>query len=105
MNLSATPNGYITLEAVGQRARRYVLGLPWRMLAFSQGMAVLWWLVALFISQLHILPIWIDQQIHLTYAASQFLTPYQLPGYVYPPWAVVFLLPFNGMTLPLSTLI
>lgn len=69
-------------------------------------MAIIWWLVTLWIRELSILNVWTDQIDKFTTASSSFFTPYQnMSGFFSPPWAVIPLAPFEWVPLPIATLI
>lgn len=73
---------------------------------FSQGLALLLWLVALYVRDLNIIPVWYDQENHLSNGITKhFFDPYVIRDYVYVPWLTVILLPFGLIPLSLSVLI
>ncbi|MDQ7027028.1 MAG: hypothetical protein Q9P01_09470 [Anaerolineae bacterium] len=75
-------------------------------LTLSLIMAVIWWIAAMLIRQLDVLHVWTDQQDKFTLAASNFFDPYRgMSGFFSPPWAVIPLVPFEFMPLPLATLL
>ena len=75
-------------------------------LGLSLTMALVWWGVSMFIRQLDVLHVWTDQQDKFVLAASNFFDPYAgMSGFFSPPWAVIPLVPFEFMPLPLATLI
>lgn len=76
----------------------------WLALALSQLLAVWWWGWAGRLRATGWIPVWYDQGATFTQVAAHLGNPYQLPGYINPPWAVVYLLPFNFLPLPLAVL-
>lgn len=76
----------------------------WRTLAFSQGMALVWWLLVLEIRARDIIPIWFDQQ-HIFLRSAEFVqTPFAVAGFVNPPWLAVVMIPFATLPLPVAVL-
>lgn len=75
-------------------------------LTISLLMALIWWIAVMLLRQLDVLHVWTDQQDKFTRAASNFFDPYRgMSGFFSPPWAVIPLVPFEFMPLPLATLI
>lgn len=71
-------------------------------LAFSQVMALIWWLVALYFRSLDIITVWRDQIVTFT-APNPIASPYGLVSFIYPPWAAIFFAPLSWF--PLTTAI
>lgn len=75
-----------------------------RALLFSQVMALIWWLAAAWIKTYDVIPVWYDQE-NIWLRSAQFTAdPYQVRGYVNPPWASVIMLPFALLPVPLAVL-
>ena len=75
-------------------------------LAIALTMAIVWWIATLLIHQTGMLHVWTDQQDKFTRAASNFFDPYTgMSGFFSPPWAVIPLVPFEWMPLPVATLV
>ncbi len=74
-------------------------------LLLSQVLAIVFWLVALYVRGLNIIPIWYDQRANFVNVAGSFFDPYQLPGFVSPAWVTVFLVPFGVVGLPIAALL
>jgi hypothetical protein len=65
--------------------------------------ALLWWGVALAVTAAGIpLLVWDDQ--FSTFVAGDWRDPYATPGLVNPPWALLLLLPFRVLPLPVAVL-
>lgn len=79
-------------------------GLP-RLLVFSQIMAVLWWLAAIWARSLDAIPVWQDQETVFTQVGRHLLNPYAVNEFVNPPWAALPLTPFAYMPLSLAVLL
>ena len=71
-------------------------------LALSQILALIWWLVALYMRSLDIIPVWRDQIVTFT-APNPIDSPYGLVSFIYPPWAAILFAPLSW--LPLTTAI
>jgi len=68
-------------------------------------LSIMWWGVALLLRNLDLgIVIWHDQQWLHTPAGMSVSDPYQIPGYVYPPWAALLLVPLQLLPLPLTVL-
>lgn len=76
-----------------------------RALLFSQLMALVWWLAALGVNGLGLAFVWTDQGGIFMPAAQQFGAPYQVHGFINPPYTALLLLPFSLLPLPLSILL
>jgi hypothetical protein len=78
-----------------------------RSLITAQVLAVVWWLAAVLIRPLNLIPIWYDQEATFTQAAANVLNPYALPRFMYPPWTAIPLIPFGvpPLSLHLSVLL
>src|SRR5688500_17498725 len=75
-------------------------------LAITLTMAFAWWIATMLIRQTGMLHVWTDQQDKFVLAASHFLDPYSgMSGFFPPPWAVIPLVPFEFIPLPLATLV
>jgi hypothetical protein len=76
-----------------------------RALLISQGLALLWWLVALWFQSNSPTPIWYDQQTTFLSAAGNIVDPYVGKAFVVPPWAALLLVPFSVFPLPAAVLL
>ena len=74
-------------------------------LVISQGLAIVWWAVALWFRSLSLIPVWYDQQTTFTQTGAHLLDPYLVRGFVYPPWTAILLAPFGLLPLLLATLL
>lgn len=73
-------------------------------LVISQGLAIVWWAAALWLRSLNLIPVWHDQSTTFTQVNAHLFDPYQVRGFVYPPWTGFLLIPFGLLPLPLATL-
>ncbi len=73
-------------------------------LVFAQIMALIWWLVALWLRGLGIV-MWFDQMTVFRPAAQNALHPYTVPRFFNTPWVAPILAPFSWLPLELSTLL
>lgn len=85
--------------------------LRWRLtrierkaLLLALGMALVWWLVALWVRGTETVPVWYDQEHIFLRSAQVFFDPYQVGNFFNPPWAVIALLPFSLLPLPVAVL-
>ncbi len=67
--------------------------------------AVVWWLLALSQRNGTRFLVWDDQTSTFLSALSYLRTPYESAGFFNPPWAMVFLIPFDPMPVELATLV
>jgi hypothetical protein len=70
----------------------------------SQGFALLWWLVTLWLRGQEVI-VWNDQVISFRAALAQFGDPFAVPTYVNPPWVLILFAPFALPPLEISTLV
>lgn len=70
-----------------------------RALAVSQGLAVLFWFVALMLHSSGTIPVWWDLQHHFINAWPNIGDPYTLTGWVYVPYAALILIPLTLLSL------
>jgi hypothetical protein len=70
----------------------------------SQGFALLWWLVTLWLRSQEVI-VWNDQVISFRAAVAQFSDPFAVPTYVNPPWVLILFAPFSLPPLAISALI
>jgi hypothetical protein len=76
-----------------------------RALILAQVMAVAWWLVALWLRPQEIIPIWYDQE-HIFLRSAAFISdPYEVYGFINPPWTAVVMLPLSWLPVPLAILL
>jgi hypothetical protein len=75
-----------------------------RALLISQALALVWWLVAMWLRGHTSVPVWYDQQVTFTQVPLRLANPYEI-YFVNPPWTAVLLIPFGLMPLPLSVLV
>jgi hypothetical protein len=74
-------------------------------LALALVLAAIAWLAAYALRTNGGFLVWDDQQATFTNAAHYLGDPYALPGLKNPPWALLPLIPFSFLSLPLATLI
>jgi hypothetical protein len=84
--------------------RRLGSGEFGRALLVSQALALGWWLVAVWLRGLNLVPVWYDQQTTFTQMNQHLANPYEI-NFPNPPWTVVLLIPFGLLPLPLSLLV
>ncbi len=97
-SLTATPH---TLRERLRTAPRELLTLMGIAIVF----AVVWWLLALSQRNGTRFLVWDDQTSTFLSALSYLRTPYESAGFFNPPWAMVFLIPFDPMPVELATLV
>jgi hypothetical protein len=73
-------------------------------LIISQGLALFWWLVALWFRGTNLIPVWYDQRVTFTQVPLHLVNPYAI-YFVNPPWAALFLLPFALLPLDIAVLL
>lgn len=73
-------------------------------LVVSQVLALFWWLAALQIRSLDIVPVWRDQIVTFT-APNSIASPYGLVSFIYPPWAAILFAPLSWLPLTTSVLV
>ncbi len=96
---------YSLLAASLSSLRRFFQGDLGRALLLSQGIALIWWLAALWARGGGLpIPVWYDQQRTFSPALSHLADPYTIPGFVCPPWTAPLLAPFSLLPLPLAAL-
>lgn len=78
----------------------------WRIILVSQGFAVAYWLLALALRSMDIIPIWYDQSLTFT-QSYPLLSPYgfETSRFIYPPWAAVVFTIFSHMPFIVATLV
>jgi len=95
----------LPLTASLSSPRRFFQGDLGRALLLSQGIALIWWLVALWARGGGLpIPVWYDQQRTFSPALSHLADPYAIPGFVCVPWTAPLLAPFSLLPLPLAML-
>jgi hypothetical protein len=67
-------------------------------------LAVAWWGAALYLRERGTLLVWNDQDVTFSRALELIRTPYLLPGFANPPWALIPLIPFTFLPLPIAVL-
>lgn len=75
-----------------------------RPLLFSQVMALVWWLVALWIRERESL-VWHDQVNIFRASVQAIADPYTVSGFVHAPWVTLLIAPFSWLPLEISTLL
>ncbi len=75
-----------------------------RPLLFSQAMALVWWLVALWIRERESL-VWHDQVFIFRASVQAMADPYTVSGFVHAPWVTLLIAPFSWLPLEISTLL
>src|SRR5689334_14249372 len=74
-------------------------------LMIALALAVVWWLVALIFRANNLATVWFDQGSNFTQVGYHIADPYQVKGFVDPPWTAILLAPFALLPLPLAVLI
>jgi len=68
-------------------------------------LAFFWWGIAYYLRATDApILIWDDQQVTFVRGFHWITRPYEIPGFVNPPWALVILFPFNIFSLPFAVL-
>ncbi|MFO7320495.1 MAG: hypothetical protein DIU68_002085 [Chloroflexota bacterium] len=93
-----------TALAAIHRPRLHLTRVQQQALLLALLMAVLWWLVALWIRSTGKAHVWYDQEHVFLPSARNLADPFQVAGFINPPWAAVALLPFAALPLPLAVL-
>ncbi len=68
-------------------------------------LAVVWWLVALIFRANNLATVWFDQGSNFTQLGYHISDPYQVKGFVDPPWTAILLAPFALLPLSLAVLV
>jgi hypothetical protein len=71
----------------------------------AEAFAVVYWLLALYIRTLNIIPVWYDQEHFFTVAARHMSNPYVLEYFSTPPWSTILLAPLSVIPLELAVLL
>jgi hypothetical protein len=74
-------------------------------LRMALAIAVLWWLVAIIFRAGNLATVWYDQGATFTQVGKHINDPYQIRGFVDPPWTAILLAPFSLLPLPIAVLI
>lgn len=67
--------------------------------------ALAWWLVALSVRSLDLIPVWYDQQTTFTRLGLSISDPYPVRNFMSAPWASILLIPFAFIPLEAAVLI
>ncbi len=68
-------------------------------------LALAWWIMALYFYQRETFLVWDDQHWTFSQARNLLSTPYQIAGFVNPPWSLIPLIPFTFFPLPIAALL
>lgn len=79
--------------------------IHYKALIFSQIMAVIWWLIALYAESTGAIPVWYDQKTIFLKTLENIANPYVTVRFANPPWVGVILAPFNLLPLHVATLL
>src|SRR4051812_42583299 len=71
----------------------------------SVALALVWWAIALLFRAGNRIPVWYDQGTTFTQVGFHLADPYEVKGFVNPPWTALLLAPFGFLPLSIATLI
>lgn len=74
-------------------------------LRMALAIAVVWWLVAVIFRAGNLATVWYDQGTTFTQVGKHIDDPYQVRGFVNPPWTAIPLAPFSLLPLPIAVLV
>jgi hypothetical protein len=74
-------------------------------LRMALAIAVLWWAVTVIFRAANLATVWYDQGATFTQLGHHIDNPYQVSGFVNPPWAAILLAPFAFLPLPIAVLV
>src|SRR5260221_2839720 len=68
------------------------------------ALAIVWWVIALLFRAGNRIPVWYDEETTFTRLPFHIADPYEVKGFVNPPWTALLLAPFSFLPLSIAPL-